>query len=1244
MGRNSRNLARRSKESKPSQTADSANVDAGTSPNVNLTKDRRQEQSKNEEPASSVYPFIRLQYERALEAVGQGNHAEALRLMEDACLRHENFGIAYHAQSIVHSQVASLIDNDNTTKQRHLKRALESARRAATLSPNSIEFASSYVILLYDLSSDAKDYELVVRECERALSIDNPVDPAKDSLQEEEQSNVSTAEVRISIVGQVLQTLIGKSRSALAAQNLGDGEGNLRETIESLKEREREILDELAEARHSEKMLDPTNLEGDEEGVSCVNPLINSAHDARKKRATDALLRKLDITDKKAKQALEYWKPMSIEEKRGLLELRISDLREHFSSIKGSSVAKIFSEALNFALMNKNWKFWLCCLCTDKFINSELLLDHIEEDHEMNIQWEFQLGVVPEEVDAAWACMLVDGTWKPVHPSRAVKMIEEQSKCQSASLLGIKEWPLSDDIEREKLLERIFGLFRVLLTHGCLSMSHLDNVRQYAMNQLRNFVPAQQLCVYGLDQTPFCICFLGLSQLKKIFKFLLLLSNHCRLNMYSNKDTDDKFNDQKVPEILERVVFNSDSSCLLLGENLLLGFPTQKHSCNAAAASDCCSGVCTISDKEANIPPSDEDFIRWLYTCSPIEIQLASWIRQQDSVKTEGINIFIKMEKAYSKIQEMCVTKGELLSHFGALQAIQAICVKELEKRKQGGDCVPQSYASLLRRHQEVLVGSDKDAVTCSSRVELDAISSILAETESQNVNQLKWEEGLICISSWPSEVESSEHLNQEDACIRIAIQRKIEQQFMQLSKCDADMVRIVGDMRGTWNEFDNTFTVDYRAFILPLLKLFVQKQLDALVEKDAKQKSDAAGLSLLAELALDDKDDNRGGSHVNHPSRKLKAKKKNKPKVKGSKVTGSNEVNMLPERSAEVHSPIGFEGDHLDDEISMKDSKQRQEEDLHAIQLEAEERQLEEKLEHLRKIEAQAKQNRLVKQNKKSGESMPLQAENLPLTISQGEESSGDHRVLSADVKLKNISGSEIFGAGLKNDVGEYNCFLNVVIQSLWNLRRFRDKFLSRPTSTHVHVGDPCVVCTLHETFNAVSAACEKVGSESVSPTRLRIALSNLPHYRSFFQEAEMHDASEVLAAILNCLHLAFASGSVISDTELSAGTKCTDTFDCASEACIAHKILGMDVFVKMSCYKCGTHSRQSKYTSFFYYINASTLREVKAAYPEDPFDLHLKLVTMDVLTCEVGDCGEIGYLQYILSTPPRVFVTECQ
>ncbi|KAL5976676.1 hypothetical protein ACLOJK_021009 [Asimina triloba] len=127
--------------------------------------------------------------------------------------------------------------------------------------------------------------------------------------------------------------------------------------------------------------------------------------------------------------------------------------------------------------------------------------------------------------------------------------------------------------------------------------------------------------------------------------------------------------------------------------------------------------------------------------------------------------------------------------------------------------------------------------------------------------------------------------------------------------------------------------------------------------------------------------------------------------------------------------------------------------------------------------------------------------------------------------------SENDVVGTGLKNEIGEYNCFLNVIIQSLWNLRRFREEFMRTSSSLHVHVGDPCVVCALFDVFTSLSAASADTRREAISPTCLRLALSNLYPRSNFFQEAQMNDASEVLAVIFDCLHKSYTYGSGASD-----------------------------------------------------------------------------------------------------------------
>ena len=148
----------------------------------------------------------------------------------------------------------------------------------------------------------------------------------------------------------------------------------------------------------------------------------------------------------------------------------------------------------------------------------------------------------------------------------------------------------------------------------------------------------------------------------------------------------------------------------------------------------------------------------------------------------------------------------------------------------------------------------------------------------------------------------------------------------------------------------------------------------------------------------------------------------------------------------------------------------------------------------------------------------------------------------------------------GLSNMSGQYNCFLNVIIQSLWHLPAFRQALLTLPISLPDSNGaspkDAAVVRALHNVFAAfakhpsaeeqaavhrapeaqsASSSLEAdqqqlqqheeaqyaradsdardVARQSVSPDELREALSELEKGQSpiEFELSEMHDAAEV-------------------------------------------------------------------------------------------------------------------------------------
>ncbi|PPS08609.1 hypothetical protein GOBAR_AA12046 [Gossypium barbadense] len=1401
MGHRKKNVAPRSKQA-PELTPNNAKIDVLALP---LESDYG---SPSSSPSS--YAAVKGECERALTALRRGNHTKALRLMKDSCTRHENSvhaALIHRVQGTVCVKVASIIDDSNA-KQRHLKNAIDSAKKAVELSPNSIEFAHFYANLLYELANDAKEYEVVIQECERALAIENPVDPAKESLQEESQQKISTAEARILHVQSELKSLIQKSNIASISnwmKNLGSGEEKYR-----------------------------------------VIPLRRLPEDPMEVRLVQAR-RPNEI--KKATKAPE--------ERRKEIEVRVAAARllQQQKSDAASS-----SPALAFAEVNKTFKFWVCCRCSEKFADSESHMQHVVQEHMGNLIPKMQT-VLPQSVDKEWIEMLLNCSWDPLDISAAVKMIDNQPKfgepefshdfysrnrnedsddclkdvsdkenfrdpyncgsfkgndCDKVHNIECKEcdgnqgsvayplmnsWPTVDDAERAKLLERIRATFELLIRHNYLAAGHLNKVIQFTMDELQSMVSGSQLLNYGVDQSPMCIRFLGATQLRKILKLLQDISHSCGLARYSEKTAtmDDVNGAAEVLEVKEKIILSADASCLLLDEHLLPD----------AAIEDATQGNANGNNGNGVLRDADA-MLSWIFAGPSSGDQLASWMRMKEEKTQQGLEMLQMLEKEFYHLQSLCERKCDHISYEEALQAVEDLCLEEGKKRETSTEFVHRSYESVLRKRREELVENESDVMFLSGRFELDAISNILKEAEALNVNQFGYGDTYAGLTSQLCDLESGEdddwgakdYLHQVDTCIEVAIQRQKEQLSVELSKIDARIMRNVTGMQQLEVKLEPVSAHDFQSVLLPLVKSYLRVHLEDLAEKDATEKSDAAREAFLAELARDSKKSIRGGNdNSRHSQDKSKDKKKNKEfrKSKDSKVSGGNELHILTDETAEqVSLAVASDGDHLDSEVvsvNSDDLKQQEEELRRKIELEAEERKLEETLEYQRRIENEAKQKHLAKQNKKTNQayaknapdslrdaylevgdldiqehlaprngvvnnwnSIPVSNANgsvVPVThnkfkqgLSNGSVSEdgllpserrtgrkgrrhkssnkfldGKSPVASSEkesiqvgsshvhveeqvryVDVVSISGegntktlgqlqaqeddeerfqadlkkavrqsldtyqaqrvplqvnnhivspngvsnealneTVVFGTGLQNEVGEYNCFLNVIIQSLWHLRRFRDEFLRRSTSDHVHVGDPCVVCSLYEIFIALNIASTDARKEPVAPTSLRIALSNLYPDSNFFQEAQMNDASEVLAVIFDCLHRSFTSGSSDCDAD-SGDSHCTGSWDCANNACIVHSLFGMDIFERMNCYSCGLESRHLKYTTFFHNINASALRTMKVMCAESSFGELLNLVEMNhQLACdaEAGGCGKLNYIHHILSNSPSVFAT---
>ncbi|XP_057806359.1 uncharacterized protein LOC131021265 [Salvia miltiorrhiza] len=1413
-------------------------------------------ESNNNVVTSASYASVKLECERALTALRRGNHTKALRLMKDLCCKHENSphsALIHRVQGTVCVKVSSIIDDSNV-KQRHVRNAIESARRAVSLSPSSVEFAHFYANLLYEAANDAKEYEEVMQECERALAIENPVDPAKENLQEESQQKISTAEARVSHVQGELKALIQKANIASISswmKNLGNGDDKLqfiplrrapedpmelrlvqvrrpneiKKVAKTEDERRKDIEVKVAAARIIQQKSESPHL-GNNDGDKNTNNSKDSGLGSGQRvgeRRKSGNMRKTTSSDDRMDLVKSYWNTLSSEGKKNLLTIKISDLRAHFNSFKDSAFSEVLNEALSFGEANKVWKFWTCCRCNEIFADASSFMHHVVQEHLGSLLPKMQ-SILPENVEDDWVEMLLNCSWKPVELTVAIRMLEKQSKSDTHDLFdesshrhnandskdcfldtycnenerdsspgkkkssedcngskqdirkfedvewmdcndlrsskenSLFDWPLSDDLERTKLLERIHSLFEALIKHKCLASSHLSKVIHFALEELQSIACGSQLD-FKVNQTPLCICFLGAPELKKILKFLQEIYQTCGLNRYSDKTMADDSSGPVQGDIMEKIMLTQDASLLVIDEQCLpckipcLSFSNVVNGVSGAPISS------HVSYENGVILDSDA-LLSWIFTFASASEQLAYWKRVTAEKAQQGLEILQLLEKESYHLQGLCERKCEHLNYEEALQALEDLCLEEGKKRENAVGFVCQSYEYVLKKRREELIENDCEITLISNRFELDAIANVLKDAESLNMNQFGFEEAYSGITSHPSDLESGEeydwrmkdHLHQVDSCVEAAIQRQKEHVSTEISKIDARIMRIVSGMQQLEVKLEAASYHDFRSILLPLVKSFVRAHVEDLAEKDATKKSDAAREAFLAELAQDAK---KGGALINcskHVHERTRDRKKSRENLKNKDQKAISNGNFLDHTDKEILFPSDQEVEYPSLGIAFSGRvdtlKVHDEEYQQIIELEAEERKLEETLEYQRRVENEAKQKHLAEQHKRTlnttngktdsfemleanwkhsdddkyaneqqtnrkglvmqeggfanymegtatnnanepllrngspNEGIPQDGGNyieqrsgrrgrrhkgptkfvdgndlgLPRVggNSQGNGDNGENTLrqhlveeddeerFQADLKkavresLDGENGKETYGTGLKNEVGEYNCFLNVIIQSLWHLRRFRDEFLGKASSKHVHVGDPCVICALYDIFICLSMASTDNKREAVAPTSLRVALSNLYPDSNFFQEGQMNDASEVLGVIFNCLHQAFTPACDVSDTEPVDG-KCRGP-------CIAHLIFGMDILERMNCYNCSLESRYLKYTSFFHNINASSLRTMKVMYPEDSFDELLNLVERNhQLPCdpEAGGCGKPNYIHHLLSSPPHVFTT---
>ncbi|KAL6325268.1 hypothetical protein AAG906_023113 [Vitis piasezkii] len=895
---------------------------------------------------------IKLDCDRAFDAFRRGNHHKALKLMKKFCSSYPNSGFVHTLQGTMYYQLALTIA-DSSTKLQYLKTAADSASRATLLSPEKMDSAHFFAHLLYLTSEKNDGYQEVVRECERALSI--PMEKAS-LLVGRNQLEGSILMAQISELQEGLRSLIGMSNETMNNGVHLDLEAKfmlvpfsdlLKESkllslkysedgmeLKDLEEREKEIEAKIQKT----KLLENLRVlpEWQTEEASLQNYLKDGVPESssrssykQEKIKRVSNLKKMKESARMMPYVVMYWDSISFDQKRRLLNVRIGDLIEYFGSNEYVEEALIFCEAMSFAKDNKSWKFLGCCFCSQRFKELIPYLKHLEVQHLRNVKVlaPEMMSMLPLELNSYWVDMLLKDRWKPVDTSAALKMIESGPKGELSCTVGGDRESHGGEVGGDQNIKEVDGE----KGHNYLSERLLKVLIKYSLEKLQTLVPELEPLIQGLDQTPLCLCFLQVPQLKYVYNYLEDLVRLCRLDFRSEKDGSVAETPRGGFDIKHRIGLSSESVSLLLDKHSNRG-AVDFFTYHDNIADDASSVAFTVDNLEDDALPGSDSLAAWIFGGPSNEQQLTSWARALQEKKHQAIDILSILEKEFPEYKSLCDSKCIHLRQEEAFQAVENILAEEFTKRRENLEFVPQGYEVLLKKRQEELARTSND-VFGSDAAEFTFISKVLKEVEALSLgvaggtSHLSDQE-----SAQEDESETFEDLLEQDSLLEMAVQDQKEEVSLKLCEIDTSLMRCVGVMRNLESKLGKISVIDYRSILWVILTSFLRDHLEDLARKYATEKSDAVGRALLLEAALDtQKNINTADDNTKKTQKKSKKKKKNKSSrdAKDSKATGGIKQLLI--------------SDSPKSETAAALKQQEEESRPHELELQAQETRLEE-------------------------------------------------------------------------------------------------------------------------------------------------------------------------------------------------------------------------------------------------------------------------------------------------------------
>lgn len=184
----------------------------------------------------------------------------------------------------------------------------------------------------------------------------------------------------------------------------------------------------------------------------------------------------------------------------------------------------------------------------------------------------------------------------------------------------------------------------------------------------------------------------------------------------------------------------------------------------------------------------------------------------------------------------------------------------------------------------------------------------------------------------------------------------------------------------------------------------------------------------------------------------------------------------------------------------------------------------------------------------------------------------------------LSSPISTKLLGPPIKNDIGEQNCFLNVLIHAFYQIKEVRNFFLQETIKNDARSNLFFELQKLIEHYTDIMSPFSRVAEQfkNINPSHLRSELADLFKEDNRFKLNSMDDPVEALFVFLNSFH----------SYSINAGSLKYIIDKPCNPNCVSHELFWINILEQYQC-ECGATSEVLKY-DYNYFIYEVYVKEI--------------------------------------------------